>query len=598
MNIIDKPCDLFTADGDDLSVIRVIGLTLDDKIAGAVEVIKKHIREGKLLVVACSFGKDSSVTLALALMAMKALRAQGIAVPELQVMHSDTLMENPVVHAYSRNEIAALKSYSKRENLPVRIWIGSPSLSNNYLVNIIGGRTIASLPGNSAKCQQMTKRAPMDRLKRRIRQHLAALAGHKLKGADLITLMGTRRDESALRERKMASRGESALSAVNLDAENGGDNWVLSPIAEFTTMDVFEFLGNVRSGRIQTYSDFDALTEVYRDAAAGDCMVNLYFSGQAEKKTSCGARTGCVLCLRVADDRSMENMLEEESGKYRWMKPLNDLRNYIKARHFDPKARNWVSRTVNPETGMIKIAPNAYAPDFTLELLRYVLSIDADEMHWAQANGVRPRFQLLGLQEVLAIDLMWGRYAYQQPFAALREYKAIVEGGKRFRVPVVAKEHTSADINGYKSVEVPFADEFYDEIFSGLRSVVSAIASTESLVAKNGVYYTEANVGESFDIDAEGAELFFEFEADRALREYADAGRVYPSEVVHYLMRLGTVQIKKGGHSEWDRMLRVGNQLHRRNLLPILNDPDALIAALSVSSAATKPEPLQLEIFP
>jgi len=36
---------------------------------------------------------------------------------------------------------------------------------------------------------------------------------------------------------------------------------------------------------------------------------------------------GCWICLRVGTDRSMENMLTEETGKHNWMQPLNDFRN-------------------------------------------------------------------------------------------------------------------------------------------------------------------------------------------------------------------------------------------------------------------------------
>jgi len=41
-------------------------------------------------VIACSFGKDSPVTLALALRAMDELQREGIQVPELHVLTSDT----------------------------------------------------------------------------------------------------------------------------------------------------------------------------------------------------------------------------------------------------------------------------------------------------------------------------------------------------------------------------------------------------------------------------------------------------------------------------------------------------------------------------
>lgn len=65
---------------------------------------------------------------------------------------------------------------------------------------------------------------------------------------------------------------------------------MLSPVADFTTLDIFTFLGKVTSGQLVTYSDFQALTEVYRDAG-GDCMVNVFIRDSGvERKTGCGAR--------------------------------------------------------------------------------------------------------------------------------------------------------------------------------------------------------------------------------------------------------------------------------------------------------------------
>lgn len=563
----------------------IVELTLEEKIASAVGVLEQQIRAGKRLVAACSFGKDSSVMVSLALKAMEKLKSEGFAVPELHVMSSDTLIENPVVWAYSKGEIKSLKSYAKSKGLPVRVWVGTPNLNENWLVSIIGGRTVASLPGNSAKCQAQLKKSVLDRTKRQIKKIIKAEMGKLYKDEDVITLIGTRRDESTVRERNMEARGESAIEPVNTAKPGDKPSWVLSPIADFSTMNIFSYLGQVTSGKISTYSDFQALTEVYRDAG-GECMVNIFFrDGNAERKTACGARHGCWLCLRVGDDRSMENMLAEESGKHRFMQPLNQFRNYLKARHYDPKARNWIARTVNEEKGTIKISANAYSPELCLELLRYALTIDAEELDWAHANKRAPRFQLLGMKEILTIDLAWGRYAYQRPFTALNEYREIIERGKRYYIPENYEAFTRDDLDVTREVEVPFVDHQFHGMHEGLRSVSEAAAGAENIISKGGVYYTHVNETNEFDIDDEGLELFYAFELDRALEYYGPHSDVYPSEVVHYLARFGTVSFKKGGHSEWDRMLRIGNQLHRHGLRNILNDPEALIAKLTAWGA-------------
>ncbi|MFL1481066.1 hypothetical protein [Pseudomonas grimontii] len=282
----------------------------------------------------------------------------------------------------------------------------------------------------------------------------------------------------------------------------------------------------------------------------------------------------------------MENMLGHEDGIYDWMKPLNEFRNYLKSRHYDPKGRNWLARSINPENGHIKIAANAYSPDLCLDLLRYALTIDANEAEWSQRNQRPARFQLLGMKEVLAIDLHWSRYSYQRPFTALSEYKAIFEEGKRYPLPAEYTEFQRSDLDISQSIEVPFADKEFNGMFEGLRSVNDEL-SCQGTLLKKGIYYTNVNETNEFDLDDEGVELFYSFELDRALEYYGPHQDVYPSQALHYLLRYGVVSFKKGGHSAWDRMLRIGNQLHRHGLRDILNNPDALVAKLTGLFAST-----------
>lgn len=55
----------------------------------------------------------------------------------------------------------------------------------------------------------------------------------------------------------------------------------------------------VTSGQIETYSDFVSLAQVYRDSAAGECMINLYASKGAAKQSSCGSRHGYYIVLQM-----------------------------------------------------------------------------------------------------------------------------------------------------------------------------------------------------------------------------------------------------------------------------------------------------------
>jgi len=562
------------------SAVPASALPLDEKVAIAITAIKAQVLAGRHLAVAWSGGKDSSVTLAITLLAVRELMSEGVQVPTVHVVHSNTLMENPVVESYNERQIEQIERYSREKGIPLRVWVASPGLSNDYLVSIIGGRSIISV-GNNTKCQQMTKASPLDRLKRQIRKSVAEQTGRPVKQVEVISLIGTRFDESATRGRAMQERGESATDAV--EVMEGSGQMVLSPIANFTQMDVFEFIGNVRSGRIEGYDSWDDLVGLYRSINSGDCMVTAYLAGKDQSKAPCNARTGCWTCARVSRDTSTESLIATEGNQFAWLKPLNDLRAYLIKRHFDPSARAWLARDVD-EDGYIQIVPNAYSPQFTKELLGIVLSIQADEQIAARKLGIKPRFKLLTLKQIMAIELAWGRYGYQQPWEALRTYLAVYREGKRFRIPDLDSMPTFTEKDVSFRARVPFADGQFNGMFSGLRNVEWAAADCEDLtVTRSGQYMTRVEIGNEYDIDDEGLANFMEFDLDYALNriQLNDA----PSGAVHYLLGLGTVQLFKGSHSDWDRMLRISNQLFRHGLQPILHDPHAIIAHLNAKRA-------------
>lgn len=291
----------------------------------------------------------------------------------------------------------------------------------------------------------------------------------------------------------------------------------------------------------------------------------------------------------MSRDTSTENMLADESNRYDWMRPLNELRGYIKARHFDPSARCWLGRTVNEGRGTIKVQPNAYSPAFTKELLGIMLTIQRNEHLHAYRKGIEPRFHLLSLEQVIAVDILWARYGYQQPFTAVRMYRDVEENGHSVAIPDYSAlpGFTAADVKFV--AEMPFCDRHYNALFSGLRNVSAAAAGCEELkTLSDGTYaYQATNEGDSFDVDHEGAWLFYEFDLDYALQRVSltDA----PADAMFYLMGLGTVQMYKGGYAEWDRMVRMSNQIHRLQLQPILHDPQALCARLRAEA--------QLDLF-
>lgn len=544
-------------------------IDLSEKIELAVNTIKQQMLNQWYCVLAWSAGKDSSITAYLAIRALQEMVAEGRKVSTLHLMMSNTGYENPIVHNYAQEEIVKIREFAEANNLPIKVWVAKPNLSNDYFVQMIGGRTIASVPGSSRKCQQLLKANPLQKIHRDIVADIKSETNEK--NPRLCVMIGTRRDESAHRNNAMAKRKENALFPVWNESSN---QWTLSPIAEFTQDDIFETIGMVTSGQIETYSDFVALTQVYRDSAAGECMVNLYANSGTTKQSSCGSRHGCYICLAVKDDKSMENMLSLEDGRYLFMKPLNQLRNYIMSRHFDMDSRNWMARSVDVETGTISISPNTYSPDFCLDLLRYALTIDAREIEATQAIGIAPRFQIMSEEAILAIDCLWNRYGYNNALQACKTYHEIFVEGVRYDLPEHFEQAPRVKIP--KAVTVPFMDEEFWDIQHGLFDSRLAMADPDNACE------VEVNMDDEFEIDSDGAGLFFDYELEYALSEYnKDDSLLNPMAGLHYLMRLGVVSINKGGMSRWDMMMRIGNQLWRHGLRPYLNQPEKLISILT-----------------
>lgn len=552
-----------------------VDVSFEEKMLGAVAAIKQQVLDGRHLLICWSGGKDSTVTLNLAFTALRELQAEGAAFPTLHVLHSRTKLDNPVVETYNKGQIKSIEAYAQRAGIPTRVWIASPNLSNDYLVGLLSGRTIMSV-GNNTKCQQMMKASPLDRIKRQVREFVAKTDGVKAKDANLVSLIGTRFEESISRAAKMKERGESSTAAV--DAMEDGQ-MVLSPIADWTTFDIFTYIGWVRSKRLEAYNSFDELVEIYRDANSGDCMVTAYIAGKEQSRPPCSARTGCWSCGRITKDTSADNMIATDGGKYAWMAPLRDLRAYMLARHFDPTARCWLARTINNATGSVKIVPNAYAPEFTLELLRIILTIQIREEIAAGRLGIAPRFTLLDERQLIAIDFISARYGYHNSFVALRTYKEIYEGGARYEIPDLESIPAFTQQDVAFRAEAPFADAQYKSAWRGFRNLAHAMVDWEDTTTlADGTIVQNANVGDEFEIDEEGAELFMAFELDYALKRVGLLDN--PMGVVDYFVGLGTVTLYKGSLGEWDRMARMSNQIYAHGIKTILNDPHALVEAL------------------
>lgn len=542
-------------------------LSLADKSSLIISNLARLLRAGRSLIISFSGGKDSSVMLDLALKAIDSVVAAGDECPPCTVIHSDTRIENPVIQSHAYKELSRVESFAAKRGLPVSVTLVKPSMSQNWLVALYGGRAIANLPDGGAKCSMQMKVTPMAKAKRRLLQAL---------GEDAITLVGKRTDESASRAVGMRRRGESAVDPVL----NEQGQWILSPIMDYTLDDVFEHIGMVRSERWDAYSNWDDLMEVYRAGNGGECELIVQITGKAGS-TGCSARFGCHQCLRTKDDQSMENMLKEEQHGY--MMGLHRLREYTRKTHYDPGKRAWLSRKLGSD-GTLKLSPNAYSPEHSRDLMRFAMTLDVQEQEIADELGIEPRFRMLTEADVIGIAFVQARYGYARALDAIYWYREIWCRGARFEIPDV-EEYPRNKLDASEEIVIP--GHVTAGLFSGLRDVEAAIADCEQTVEKGaqGRIYSGGPGGEEFTVDEDAAELFFGIEMDRALARYHQPD-VAPAAAVHYLLRLGVVEIYKGSHSQLDATLRIANAIHELGLREHLNSPDKIREVLMGRQAA------------
>ena len=284
-----------------------ITMSLDDRVASATGVIMDLFEEGRPIVVACSFGKDSSVVMSIVMNAARDFAAAG-GKPLVVATSADTLVENPEVHAMAKEEMGKLHAYAKEHGIRffemgklhayakehgIRFFgkFVTPPLLPTFQVKILSGRGIPSWASGGNDCTVDMKIFPQKSYRKKLFRMIAE------KGVpEPVTCLGMRIEESEVRAARMKANGARAETPVrNKDGE-----LVLCPVSYWSEDDVFEYLGECSSGLREAYSDFKETLRIYAHSAGTSCAVvaQSIYEGR-QKKGGCGARHGCFTCLKA-----------------------------------------------------------------------------------------------------------------------------------------------------------------------------------------------------------------------------------------------------------------------------------------------------------
>jgi len=542
--------------------------SLEDRVFQAKEVIKDLFVKGHPAVVAFSGGKDASSVACLVLAAARELvEADHHGVdPLVVVTTSDTMIENPEVQSLYTSELRKMSRYADKHRFRLIVRIARPTLAATFQVKVLSGRGLPSFPNGNADCSQDLKVHPQAVLRRALFKELRkeGITGEP------ITCLGTRYDESQRRALHMALRGENPSEPV---ANKDGD-LVLSPIAYWSTEDVWEFLAFMASSG-ESYSDFKETMRIYAHAESQSCAIvaETIRDGMAKKKKGgCGARHGCFMCQQ-ATDKSLQNMVEHDE-RYAYAGGLTRLNRFIRNTRHDWSRRNWVGRTIR--SGWIAIQPDTYHPTMLRELFRYMVTLDHDEVVRAREAGEAPRFQILTEEMIIAVDAYWSLGGLANPFAALSDYWDICMNGVRYDIP---------DVELVPDTPLPDArfvhvGEDWDALYAGSNMTGLRDAYMEALTEdspcspdlrelKDGRMVWDTETTLSFSVNPESVAMIWEFELEGLARMHRQGYGSLPGGITagyKWYLLYGAVTLSYGQVAEHDAALRRSAFKHRLGL--------------------------------
>lgn len=525
-------------------------LLMEEPYERAMRRITAILKDGHVVACAWSSGKDSSTLASILLDAARQLIADGFPCPPIAVLHADTGVENPEIREHAQEELQKMSQYATSNGIDLEIMLGQPKLAVSWPVRVIGGRGLPAYPDSRSDCSTDWKvQANEANLKAFYKRFLGSTWSKP------VVMTGVRQDESIARDQRIAKRGEVAEGLWT----NEEGRLRASPILDFTTDDVWEHLGMCTAGLRSSYSDFGETFRIYRDAGGSSCVVVADMKMAGTNKP-CGARTGCWACTRVANDKSMSQMIESDPVRYARHVPLQRLRDYLSNIQYDWSMRQYVGRTIDAD-GYIEIGADTFSPSMLQNLLRYTLTAQIESGE-----------EIVTLQHLIAIDARCSMYGLCPPFTALAIWKDVVERGQRYQPPMINRiRKTPVPKLGKIKVGHPSYASSQQGNVAGLRDISSEMFSESCgfglKVLKNGEIVIDAESDDGIEVDEEGAYLFLELEADRMIEDYCHEDSTDYTWGFKTYLRYGTLEVAKGRSNQVHEILsrtqwRQENSLH------------------------------------
>lgn len=338
-------------------------------------------------IVGYSGGKDSTACLQLIWTAIARLPAEQRTKP-IHVISTDTLVENPVIAAWVETSLLRIGTAAKEQGLAIYPHRLTPALENRFWVNLIG----KGYPAPRPKFRWCTDRLKISASTKFI-QELSEANG------EAILVLGQRRGESQARDKVMDQYKGSTRDRLSKNKDPRLSRvWVYPPIESWTSDTVWEYLiTNPNPWGI----DNQELFGIYRGATPdAECPIVVDTS-----TPSCGdSRFGCYVCTMVAQDKSMQAMIQNDEQK-QWMQPILDFRN----KHLAVEDRqNREFRRMNGRLTVFRdeLVHGPYTQAHRAKLLRELLTAQR-LVQRSDQKLANQQIELISIDELDAIRRIW-----------------------------------------------------------------------------------------------------------------------------------------------------------------------------------------------
>ena len=340
-------------------------------------------------VVGLSGGKDSTALTMLLLETMEKLPPPIRRRKRVFVTCVNTLVEAPPVIDHVMKFIKRLRLYVEDRELPVEVVELQPTMDQTFWVNLIG----RGYPAPVREFRWCTDRMKIRPSQKFVQENVEVFGDPPV----VHFLLGTRFDESSARKATMDAhtRMDSDLHAHGLIPTAS----TILPIENWSTNDVWQYLLKEEwsNGLPNPFYDInDDLSILYRDAAGGECPV----IHDASQQTCAGSRFGCWTCTVVAQDKSMNQMIDSGNSKYdvvvlaqlaKFRDNLLEERN-VKQNRVHGKNRR--GKTLVKRDGSVGTGP--YTMEYRADVLARLLSLQ-------EGSGM----ELISDEEIDLIKMIW-----------------------------------------------------------------------------------------------------------------------------------------------------------------------------------------------